>query len=135
MGFRNIYMRTQIKWLPTPVFLPGKSHGQRNLAGSSPWGLKESDRTEWLKHTHTHTHNHTHTSIHTPTYRDPDDSDGAHVSETLNGGKNRSWSHIHLASNLFFTILLTDWVISDNWLGKAYSLGACFLISKPEASI
>ena len=28
------------KWQPTPVFLPGKSHGQRNLAGYSPWGHK-----------------------------------------------------------------------------------------------
>jgi len=26
------------KWQPTPVFLPGKSHGQRWLAGCSPWG-------------------------------------------------------------------------------------------------
>ena len=34
------------KWQPTPVFLPGKSHGQRNLAGCSPWGCKESDTTE-----------------------------------------------------------------------------------------
>ena len=30
----------------TPVFSPGGSHGQRSLAGSSPRGLKESDRTE-----------------------------------------------------------------------------------------
>ena len=30
------------------VFLPGKSHGQRSLAGYSPWGLKELDTTEWL---------------------------------------------------------------------------------------
>ena len=35
-------------WQPTPVFLPGKSHGQRNLAGYSPWGLQESDTTERL---------------------------------------------------------------------------------------
>ena len=28
------------EWQPTPVFLPGKSHGQRNLEGYSPWGLK-----------------------------------------------------------------------------------------------
>ena len=28
------------KWQPTPVFLPGKSHGQRRLAGYSPWGRK-----------------------------------------------------------------------------------------------
>ena len=33
------------KWQPTPVFSPGKSHGQRRLAGYSPWGHKESDTT------------------------------------------------------------------------------------------
>ena len=33
---------------PTPVLLPGKSHGQRSLVGCSPWGLKESDTTERL---------------------------------------------------------------------------------------
>ena len=31
---------------PTPVFLPGESHGQRSLVGYSPWGHKESDMTE-----------------------------------------------------------------------------------------
>ena len=36
------------KWQPTPVFLPGKSHGWRSLAGYSPWDHKESDTTEWL---------------------------------------------------------------------------------------
>ena len=34
------------KWQPTPVFLPGKFHGQRSLAGCSPRGRKESDTTE-----------------------------------------------------------------------------------------
>ena len=38
------------KWQSTPVFLPGKSHGQRNLVDYSPWGHKESDTT---KHTYT----------------------------------------------------------------------------------
>ena len=33
---RKIHWRR--KWQPTPVFLPGKSHGQRSLAGYSPWG-------------------------------------------------------------------------------------------------
>ena len=33
-------------WQPTPVFLPGKSHGQRSLVGCHPWGHKESDMTE-----------------------------------------------------------------------------------------
>ena len=35
----------------TPVFLPGKSHGQRSLVGYSPWGCKESDTAE-RAHTH-----------------------------------------------------------------------------------
>ena len=38
-------------WQPTPVFLPGESHGQRSLEGSSLWDHKESDMTEWLKYT------------------------------------------------------------------------------------
>ena len=37
------------KWQPTPVLLPGKSHGQRNLEGYSPWPCKELDMTQ---HTH-----------------------------------------------------------------------------------
>ena len=31
---------------PTPIFLPGESHGQRSLVGYSPWGHRESDTTE-----------------------------------------------------------------------------------------
>ena len=38
--------RWRRKWQPTPVFLPGKSHGWRSLVGYSPWGHKESDMTE-----------------------------------------------------------------------------------------
>ena len=33
-------------WQPTPMFLPGKSHGQTSLVGYSPWGCKESDTSE-----------------------------------------------------------------------------------------
>ena len=36
------------RWYPTPVLLPGKSHGWRSLVGGSPWGLEESDMTEQL---------------------------------------------------------------------------------------
>ena len=36
------------QWHPTPVLLPGKSHGRRSLVGCSPWGRKESDMTERL---------------------------------------------------------------------------------------
>ena len=42
-------------WQPTPLFLLGKSHGQRSLVGYDPWGCKESDTTKWMN-THTHTH-------------------------------------------------------------------------------
>ena len=37
-----------MKWQPNPVFLPGKSCGQRSLVGCSPWGCKASDVTKWL---------------------------------------------------------------------------------------
>ena len=40
------------KWQPTPVFLPGKFHGQKSLVGYSPWSCKESDTDEQLN-THT----------------------------------------------------------------------------------
>ena len=36
------------QWHPTPVLLPGKSHGWRSLVGCSPWRHKESDKTERL---------------------------------------------------------------------------------------
>ena len=41
------YRRRQ--WHPTPLLLPGKAHGRRSLVGCSPWGLWESDMTEWLQ--------------------------------------------------------------------------------------
>ena len=73
------------KWQPIPVFFPGKSQGQRSLAGYSPWSCKELDTIERARartHTHTHTkspiairtterarararmHTHTHTHTH-----------------------------------------------------------------------
>ena len=35
------------KWQPTPVLLPGESHGWRSLVGYNPWGHKELDTTDW----------------------------------------------------------------------------------------
>ena len=48
-GF-NPWVR-KIPWgrKPTPVFLPGESHGKRNLVGYSPWGHKESDMMKQLR--------------------------------------------------------------------------------------
>ena len=42
-----VYVRRR-QWHPTPVLLPGKSHGRRSLVGCSPWGSKESDTTARL---------------------------------------------------------------------------------------
>ena len=43
------------KWQPTPAFLPGESHGQKSLAGYSPWGRRV--RHDWAtERTHTHRH-------------------------------------------------------------------------------
>ena len=47
---RNISSRR--KWQPTPVFLLGEFHGQKSLAGYSPWSHKESDMPKRLTHTH-----------------------------------------------------------------------------------
>ena len=40
------------KWQPTPVLLPGKSHGQRSLAGYGPWGHKRVTYDLVTEHTH-----------------------------------------------------------------------------------
>ena len=51
---RKIFWRRA--WQPTPVFLPGQSHGKRSLEGYSPRGHKELDTTEVTKHALTHAH-------------------------------------------------------------------------------
>ena len=53
---RSPFCTCRRKQQPTPVFLPGESHGRKSLAGYGPWACKELDTTE-----HTHTHAHTHT--------------------------------------------------------------------------
>ena len=45
-AFYGLLQRRQ--WHPTPVLLPGKSHGRRSLVGCSPWGFEESNSTERL---------------------------------------------------------------------------------------
>ena len=44
----SMYLRQRRQWHPTPVLLPGKSHGWRSLVGCSPWGCEESDTTRQL---------------------------------------------------------------------------------------
>ena len=46
------------KWQPTPVILPGKSHGQRSQAGCSPWGSKSVEYTEQLNNNKIYSQSH-----------------------------------------------------------------------------
>ena len=45
---RALHILLRRQWHPTPVLLPGESHGQRSLVGCRPWGLEELDTTEQL---------------------------------------------------------------------------------------
>ena len=42
-GSEYTALKSRLQWHPTPVLLPGKSHGWRSLVGCSPWGHEESD--------------------------------------------------------------------------------------------
>ena len=49
-GLRKLnHISQRRQWHPTPVLLPGKSHGRRSLVGCSPWGRTESDTTEAMQ--------------------------------------------------------------------------------------
>ena len=48
ISYHSLYGPGRRWWHPTPVLLPEKSHGRRNLVGRRPWGRWESDTTEWL---------------------------------------------------------------------------------------
>ena len=50
-GVRSLGKEDALEKEPTPVFLPGESHGWRSLVGYSPRGLKESDTTQRLHYT------------------------------------------------------------------------------------
>ena len=76
-------------WLPTPVFLPGKSHGQRSLVGYSPWGHRI--RHNWMTSTFTFQHYHIHTIT----------SSGWRMAFGVAGGNS-----FHLPQNLFHSTLL-----------------------------
>ena len=80
----------------TPVFLPGRFHGQRSLAGYSLGSSKELDMAE---HTHTHTHTHTpHTHTHTPLY-----------TNYLCFGSGLSYTTRHMAQTSLILTLLKKW--------------------------
>ena len=91
------------QWHPTPVLLPGKSHGQRSLVGYSPWGCQESDTTEWL-HFLSNTHLWNLERWYWWTYLQGSNGDADREDRLMDtgGGKERvgrmervAWKHIH----------------------------------------
>ena len=85
------YWRRQ--WHPTPVLLPGKSHGRRSLEGCSQWGRWGSDRTEQL---------HFHFSLQCSCLENPRDG-GAWWAAVYGVTQRHNWSD--LAAPLFIIIL------------------------------
>ena len=96
------------QWHPTPVLVPGKSHGRRSLEGCSPWGREESDTTEWLHFHALEKEMATHSSVlawRIPGTGEPgglpsmgshrvghDWSDLAAAGNDTSGGKTQAWS-------------------------------------------
>ena len=127
------------RWHPTPVLLPGKSHGQTSLVGCSPWGRKESDTTERL---HFHFHFHalekemaTHSSV--LAWRIPGTGEPGGLPSMGSHRVGHDWSDLAAAA-----ALLTLWIRSlFVWGGRAihfrifnqipasYSLGARSFLS------
>ena len=73
------------EWQPTPVFLPEESHGQRSLAGYSPWGHKDSDATEWL-------------SMHTRQVLEGESTEHGETSKRVLQNSNSCTSHVDYTS-------------------------------------
>ena len=98
------------------IFLPGELHGQRSLAGYSPWGHKELDTTE--QHTHTHTHTHKGWSRKTGLRRRQRRSDTWEESWKMNftGQRHRKWDgQAGRETNICVKILQSPWHIWGNW--------------------
>ena len=78
------------KWQPTPVFLPGESHGQRSLAAYSPWGCKESNVTGRLR-----------------PYNTPRSNDQSLIfNKVLRGTWGKIWIYIQSNLHLLFKMLI-----------------------------
>ena len=107
--FNTIYIYWIRKWQLTPVFLPGESHGQRNLAGS--WGHKESDTTyDW-------------TTIYIYKH--------SQISKCKTGAILNMFPRflmLLLSWICSFTIVVSDMTIGRNWVKNTWHLSVLFLL-------
>ena len=108
------------KGQPTPVFLPGGTHGQRSLVACSPWGAQRV-RHNWARiHTHIRTHTHMHTRVHTHTL--------------LCEWKGVSTVYTHSSANSLQQNFLVEilWHLPDSFKTEPESLRALCVITQPK---
>ena len=105
------------QWHPTPILLPGKSHGRRSLVGFSPWGRKESDTT---KRPHFHFSLHalekemaTHSSV--LAWRIPGTEEPGGLPSMGSHRAGHDWSDLAAAAALMFNF-------RSGWLGLSLLL-------------
>ena len=114
------------RWNPTPVLLPGKSHGRRSLVGCSPWGCEESDMTERLYfHFYFHTLEKemaTHSSVLAWRIPGTGEPDGLLSMESHRVGHN--WSDLAAAEITFamlFLASLTYWTRNSVFVSDLFN--------------
>ena len=102
---------------PTPVLLPGKSHGRRSLVGCCPWGLEESDTTERLHFHALEKEMATHSSV--LAWRIPGTGEPGGLPSMGSHRVGHDWSDLAAAAyELFIVWILTPW----QWLHWKYFL-------------
>ena len=106
----GLFRRRQ--WHPTPVLLPGKSHGQRSLVGCSPWGREESDTTERLHFHALEKEMAPHSSI--LAWRIPGTGEPRGLPSTGSHRVGHNWSDLAAAAGLFSSVQFSRSVMSDS---------------------
>ena len=95
----------QLSYQGSPI-LPGEPHGQRSLAGYSPWGCKESDATEQLIHTHI--------SLPTPGFGRGNIWTGTHSPVSQCMSSENTYAHFLWPSKILIDVLLAGHLEGDN---------------------
>ena len=125
------------KWRPTPVLLPGKSHGWRSLVGYSPWSRKESDTPERLQFTHFILYHWRRKWQHTPVFL-PGESQGQRSLVGHGPWRRREsdwsdWAFTVFIKYLFNSLLLTIFFptsgiwLHRKWGEREYNWTLCYI--------
>ena len=118
------------QWQPTPVLLPGKSHGWRSLEGCSPWDRKESDMTERLYFHALEKAMATHSSV--LSWRIPGTGEPGRLPSTGSHRVEHDWSDLAAAATQIINIF--PWIIRHLKICDFSSLGGKSIIGNPLAT-